>query len=40
MRVPEPLDPTVFVSADGILAEFMCHVHLLELTPERAAELR
>lgn len=26
--------------ADGKLAEFMCQVHLMELTPERAEELR
>ncbi|MBF6465716.1 hypothetical protein IU427_11095 [Nocardia beijingensis] len=29
-----------FVQAEGMLAEFMCQVHLLELTLERARELR
>ncbi|RBO88490.1 hypothetical protein DFR74_109260 [Nocardia puris] len=29
-----------FVQASGKLAEFMCQVHLMELTPERARELR
>ncbi|AHH16462.1 hypothetical protein NONO_c16610 [Nocardia nova SH22a] len=29
-----------FVHADGVLAEFMCQVHLLELTRRRAEELR
>ncbi len=28
------------MSADGKLAEFMCDVHLMELTPGRAFELR
>lgn len=40
MTSPEPLPHRVFVHADGKLAEFMCQVHLLELTPERAHELR
>ena len=39
-QMPDPLDPNVFVSADGRLAEFMCQVKLLDLTPERARELR
>jgi hypothetical protein len=38
--MPEPLEQKTFVHADGRLAEFMCQVHLLELTPERAEELR
>ncbi|MBO0856309.1 MAG: hypothetical protein J2P18_21365 [Nocardia sp.] len=28
-----------FVHADGKLAETMCRVHLMELTPQRAEEL-
>ncbi len=36
----DPLDHSIFVHADGRLAELMCQVHLLELTPERARELR
>jgi hypothetical protein len=39
MASPDPLHRT-FVQADGMLAEFMCQVHLLELTVERAHELR
>ncbi|MGY4103595.1 hypothetical protein ACW2Q0_29135 [Nocardia sp. R16R-3T] len=35
-----PLEHRTFVHADGLLAELMCQVHLLELTPERARELR
>ncbi len=38
--MPEPLNHNVFVQADGMLAEFMCRAHLMDLTPERAAELR
>ncbi|MEU2177568.1 hypothetical protein ABZ552_25415 [Nocardia sp. NPDC019219] len=38
--MPEPLEQKTFVQADGKPAEFMCNVHLLELTPERAEELR
>lgn len=38
--MPEPLEQRTFVQADGKLAEFMCRVHLMELTPERARELR
>ncbi|NKY89708.1 hypothetical protein HGA07_29480 [Nocardia veterana] len=37
---PDPLRQRTFVHADGKLAEFMCQVHLLELTSERAEELR
>ena len=33
-------DHRTFVHADGVLAEFMCQVHLLELTHGRAQELR
>ncbi|MBF6472675.1 MULTISPECIES: hypothetical protein [Nocardia] len=40
MTSSDPLPDKVFVQADGILAEFMCHAHLLELTVERARELR
>lgn len=35
-----PMDHNTFVHADGRLAEFMCQVHLLELSIERAWELR
>ncbi|MEV0772757.1 hypothetical protein [Nocardia salmonicida] len=38
--MPEPLQGYTFVHADGILAEVMCQVRLLELTMERARELR
>ncbi|MBF6175570.1 hypothetical protein [Nocardia blacklockiae] len=37
---PDPLRHRTFVHADGKLAEFMCQVHLIDLTPERAQELR
>jgi hypothetical protein len=40
MATPEPLNHGTFVQADGMLAEFMCQVHLMELTFERARELR
>jgi hypothetical protein len=40
MTSPDPLHHRTFVQADGKLAEFMCHVHLLELTLVRARELR
>lgn len=30
----------MFVAADGHLAEYLCHVELLDLTIERAAQLR
>lgn len=36
----EPLPHRTFVHADGKLAEFMCQVYLMELTPERARQLR
>lgn len=36
----DALPHRTFVHADGKLAEFMCQVYLLELTPERARELR
>ncbi|MGK8521512.1 hypothetical protein ACRS6B_08115 [Nocardia asteroides] len=29
-----------FVQADGKLAEHLCKVHLVDLTPQRAAQLR
>ncbi|WP_083905324.1 hypothetical protein [Nocardia transvalensis] len=38
--MPEPLGDRAFVHADGRLAEFMCQVYLMELTVERARELR
>jgi hypothetical protein len=38
MTLPDPLEQRAFVPADGTLAEFMCRVHLLELTPERARQ--
>ncbi|PSR62272.1 hypothetical protein C8258_25650 [Nocardia sp. MDA0666] len=40
MSMSEPLRYRTFVHADGRLAEFMCQVHLMELTVERARELR
>lgn len=40
MMSPDPLRQRTFVHADGKLAEFMCQVHLLELTSERAEVLR
>lgn len=40
MTMPDPPPHRTFVQADGKLAEFMCEVHLMELTPERAGELR
>ncbi len=36
----DALPHRTFVHADGKLAEFMCQVYLLELTSERARELR
>ncbi|WP_433598737.1 hypothetical protein ACQPXH_23960 [Nocardia sp. CA-135953] len=36
----DPVEHKTFIHADGLLAEFMCQVHLLELTPERARELQ
>ncbi|MFF0488050.1 hypothetical protein ACWDSJ_36240 [Nocardia sp. NPDC003482] len=38
--MPESLQRKVFVHADGALPEFMCQVHLLKLTRDRAEELR
>ncbi|WP_043732611.1 hypothetical protein [Nocardia asiatica] len=38
--MPEPLRHRTFVQADGMLAEFMCQVHLMELSVERAEQLR
>lgn len=40
MPMPEPLSHRTFVQADGKLAEFMCQVHLMDLTVERAWDLR
>lgn len=40
MTFSDPSQHRTFVQADGMLAEFMCQVHLLELTRERARELR
>ncbi|WP_019925438.1 hypothetical protein [Nocardia sp. BMG111209] len=36
----DSLPDRTFVHADGKLAEFMCQVSLMELTPERARQLR
>ncbi len=36
----DPRQHKTFVQAGGTLAEFMCQVHLMDLTPERAQELR
>ncbi|WP_280271658.1 hypothetical protein [Nocardia wallacei] len=38
--VPDPVPHKTFVHADGKLAEFMCQVYLMDLTPARAWELR
>ncbi len=35
----DPFSHMTFVHADGVLAEYMCQVHLMELTPERARQL-
>ncbi len=40
MRESNPSKQRAFVHADGVLAEWMCHVHLIELTIARARELR
>ncbi|WP_174188491.1 hypothetical protein [Nocardia barduliensis] len=40
MTSSDPLQHKTFVQADGMLAECMCQVHLLELTVGRARELR
>lgn len=34
-----PLNHRTFVQAEGVLAEYMCQVHLMELTVERAHQL-
>lgn len=39
MTPPGPLNHRTFIQADGILAEFICQAHLIELTVERALEL-
>lgn len=36
MSAPTPTSSHMFVHADGPLAEFLCHVELLGLTPTRA----
>lgn len=38
--MPDPLHPNMFIAADGRLAEYLCHVELLDLTAERAEQLR
>ncbi|NKY29553.1 hypothetical protein [Nocardia gamkensis] len=38
--VPSVEDHKTFVQAEGKLAEHLCNVHLLDLTPERAGQLR
>ncbi|MCX4098037.1 hypothetical protein [Nocardia sp. alder85J] len=40
MTAPDPLRHRTFVYAQSILAEVLCHANLLELTSERAEELR
>lgn len=35
-----PSQRRTFVHADGVLAEFLCQAHLIELTVERARALR
>lgn len=35
----DPFSHMTFVHAEGALAEYMCQVHLMELTPERARQL-
>lgn len=39
MNPPDPVPQLAFVHADGKLAELLCRVRLLELTPDRAREL-
>ncbi|WP_174185342.1 hypothetical protein [Nocardia barduliensis] len=39
MTTSNPGAHSTFVHADGVLAEVMCRVHLLELTVERARQL-
>lgn len=36
---PKTMEHRVFVHADGTLAEFMCQVHMMELTADRARQL-
>ncbi|KZM71851.1 hypothetical protein [Nocardia terpenica] len=40
MSQSDPLPYKNYVHADGKLAEFMCQVYLMDLTIERARELR
>ena len=40
MPLHDPRDGTAFVQADGVLAEHLCQVRLLDLTVGRAHELR
>ncbi|MGV9676447.1 hypothetical protein ACWDSJ_14315 [Nocardia sp. NPDC003482] len=35
-----PVPDHTFVRADSVLAEVLCHAHLMDLTHERAEELR
>ncbi len=35
-----PVPDRTFVYAESILAEVLCHAHVMELTSERAEELR
>ncbi|MFF0492846.1 hypothetical protein ACFYTQ_27765 [Nocardia sp. NPDC004068] len=35
-----PVPDRTFVYAESVLAEVLCRAHLMELTPERAEELR
>ncbi|MFX0576928.1 hypothetical protein [Nocardia nepalensis] len=35
----DPFSHMTFVHAEGTLAEYLCQVHLMELTPERARQL-
>ncbi len=37
--MPEPACTHMFVAADGMLAEYLCHVELLDLTEARAVAL-
>ncbi|WP_174188409.1 hypothetical protein [Nocardia barduliensis] len=38
--MPDPSHHHTFIYADSMLAEFLCHAHLMELTSQRAEELR
>lgn len=40
MSLSDPYNSTAFVQADGVLAEHLCRVRLLDLTVGRARELR